>query len=323
VALLGCLATAPLFAQESALRRVSAAGSIGSATQMALWFAKEGRLYEKYGLAADVVNIQTSPLTLAALLAGEIQVAQIGGPAPIFAKLSGADLVIVATIVRNFVFTLVSRSEVNNVRELRGRALGVSRFGALSDFAARYALQKNGLQPDRDVSVVQTGGQAETVSALGSGRINAAALTAPSNILARKMGFKELLDISKLEADTHVNGLVVTRKYLSANEDTMRRFLKAYMEGVALAKKDKAFALKAMERYLRTDDQESLNESYEWIIKQNFVVAPYPAVAGMGLFLDSAKKTNPKAAAAKPEDFVDGRLVRELDDSGFFKSLLR
>jgi ABC-type nitrate/sulfonate/bicarbonate transport system substrate-binding protein len=322
VMLLGFLAAAPLLAQEP-LRRVSAAGSIGSATQMALWFAKEGRFFEKYGLAADVVNIQTSPLTLSALLAGEIQVAQIGGPAPIFAKLSGADLVIVATIVRNFVFSLVSRSEINNVRELKGRALGVSRFGALSDFAARFALQKNGLQPDRDISVVQTGGQAETVAALGSGRINAAALTAPSNILARKAGFKELLDISKLEADTHVNGLVVTRKYLSGNEETVRRFLKAYMESVALAKKDKSFAIKAMARYLRTDDQESLNESYEWIIKQNFVVAPYPAVAGIGAFLDSAKKTNPKAAAAKPEDFVDGRLVKELDDSGFSKSLLR
>jgi ABC-type nitrate/sulfonate/bicarbonate transport system substrate-binding protein len=320
---LSLLVVMPLSAQEQSFRKVSAAGSIGSATQMALWFAKEGRFFEKYGLAGEVVNIQTSPLTLSALLAGEIEVAQIGGPAPIFAKLSGADLVIIATIVRNFVFSLVSRSEVNNVRELKGRSLGVSRFGALSDFAARFALQKNGLQPERDVSVVQTGGQAETVAALGSGRVNAAALTAPSNILARKMGFKELLDISKLEADTHVNGLVVTRKYLSGNEETVRRFLKAYMDSVALAKKDKSFAIKAMARYLRTDDQESLNESYEWIIKQNFVVAPYPAVEGIGTFLDSAKKSNPRAAAARPEDFVDGRLVKELDDAGFFRSLLR
>jgi NitT/TauT family transport system substrate-binding protein len=321
--LFGLAAVAPSPAQEPSLRRVSAAGSIGSATQMALWFAKEGRFFEKHGLAADIVNIQTSPLTLSALLAGEIQFSQIGGPAPVFANLSGADLAIVATIVRNFVFFLITRPEIARVQDLKGRSLGVSRFGALSDFAARFALQKNGLQPDRDVTVVQTGGQAETVAALNSGKIHGAALTAPSNILARKMGFKELLDISKLEADTHVNGVVVTRKYLSANEDTVRRFLKAYTESVAAAKRDKPFALKAMAKFLRTDDQELLDESYEWIIKRNFVAAPYPAAQGLGTFLESVKKTNPKAAAAKPEDFVDSRPVKELDDSGFFASLAR
>jgi ABC-type nitrate/sulfonate/bicarbonate transport system substrate-binding protein len=128
------------------------------------------------------------------------------------------------------------------------------------------------------------------------------------------------MDLSTLDVEYHVNGVVTTRKFLKSNEDTVRRFLKAYIEGAVRGMKDKAFAMKTMGKYFRTDDRELLEETYEMVIKTGFTVPPYPA--GVASFLLELEKPFPKAKGAKPEEFIDKRLVRELDQSGFIKSLL-
>ena len=128
------------------------------------------------------------------------------------------------------------------------------------------------------------------------------------------------LNLSKLDVEYHVNGVVTTRKFLKSNEDTVRRFLRAYIEGAVRGMKDKAFAMKSMGKYFRTDDHEVLEETYEMVIKNGFNVPPYPA--GIQSLLLELEKTVPKAKTAKPEEFADSRLVRELDQSGFIKSLL-
>jgi hypothetical protein len=117
--------------------------------------------------------------------------------------------------------------------------------------------------------------------------------------------------------------VVTTRRYLKTNEDTVRRFMRAYIEGAARAQKDKTFALKAMGRTFRTDDRELLEESYDMIIKSNFVIPPYPSVAGIASLLKGLEQTNPKAKTAKSEDFADSRIVRELDQSGFVKAVMQ
>ena len=128
------------------------------------------------------------------------------------------------------------------------------------------------------------------------------------------------LDLSKLDVEYHVNGVVTTRRLIKSNEDTLRRFFRAYIEGAARGQKDKAFAMKTMGKYFRTDDREVLEETYEMIIKGSFNIPPYPAgVAGL---LEGLDKQFPKAKGAKPEDFIDSRFVRELEQSGFIKSVL-
>ena len=129
--------------------------------------------------------------------------------------------------------------------------------------------------------------------------------------------------MSKLEAEYHINGVVTTRKYLRTQEDVVRRFLKAYVEGAARGQKDKNFALKVMGKYFRTEDREILEESYETTIKSNFAIPPYPSIPGIASLIQGLEKQNPKAKGAKPEEFADGRLVRELDQSGFIKSVLQ
>lgn len=319
--LLAAAFAASASAQEKKLEKIRVGGGSASATQMSMWLAKEGGFYEKNGLAAEAISIPGSSLALQAMLAGEVPIIQLGGAASIQANFSGADTVIVATIVRKFLFSIFARPGIERMEDLRGKIFGATRFGTLSDLAARFALRAHGIDPERDITMVQTGGPAETVTAMAAGKVQAAAISPPATLQARRLKLKELLDLSKLDAEYHVNGVVTSRRFLKSNEDTVRRFLRAYIEGAVRGQKDKSFALKAMGKYFRTDDKELLEESYDGVIKF-FSIPPYPSLQGIASLLEGLEKQNPKAKGAKPEEFSDSRLVRELDQSGFIKSVV-
>jgi NitT/TauT family transport system substrate-binding protein len=307
-------------AQERKLERIRIGGGSVGAPQMTMWFAKEANLYEKHGLAVEAISIPGSSMALQAMLSGEVPIIQLGGTASMQANLAGADTVIVATVLTKFLFSIFSRPEITRIADLKGKLFGATRFGTLSDFASRFALEKSGLNPDRDIAMVQTGGQPETLAALLTARVQAAALSVPAILRAKKANMRELLDMAKLEATIHQNGVVTTRKYLKTHEDTVRRFLRAYIEGAALAKKDKAFAARVMGKYLGTNDREILDDAYERVTS-HLVVPPHPTVEGVAVLLKTLEKTQPKARNAKPEDFIEGRIVRELEESGFIAKL--
>ncbi len=157
-------------AQEKKLEHIRIGGGAVGAAQMTMWFAKEANLYEKYGLAVEAIHIPGSSLALQAMLSGELPIIQLGGPASIQANFAGADTVIVATILKKFLFSIFSRPEITSFAGLKGELFGATRFGTLSDFAARFALEKNGLDPDRDVTMVQTGGGGSFRPAKGPGK---------------------------------------------------------------------------------------------------------------------------------------------------------
>ena len=308
------------FAQEKPLQKFRTGGGSASAAQMSIWFAKEGNFYEKNGLNVEVISIPGSSLAIQAMLSGELPIIQAGGAGPIQAALSGTDTLIVATIAKKFNWWIFSQPGINRIEDLRGKIFGTTRFGTQSDLASRIALRRAGIDPERDITMVQTGGPAETISAMVAGKVHAAAVTPPATLQARKAKLKDLVDLSKLDVEYHVNGVVTTRKFLKSNEDTVRRFLRAYIEGAVRGMKDKAFAMKSMGKYFRTDDHEVLEETYEMVIKNGFNVPPYPA--GIQSLLLELEKTVPKAKTAKPEEFADSRLIKELEQSGFIKSLL-
>jgi len=309
-----------LIAQEKKLERLRVGGGSASAAQMSIWFAKEGGYYEKNGLNVEVISIPGSSLAIQAMLSGELPIIQAGGAGPIQAALSGSDTIILATIVKKFNWWIFGQANVVRMEDLKGKIFGVTRFGTQSDLASRIALRKAGLDPDRDVTIVQTGGPAETVTAMATGRVQAAAISPPATLQAKRFKLKALMDLTKLDVEYHVNGVVTTRRYLKANEDIARRFLRAYIEGAVRGMKDKAFAMKTMGTYFRTNDKEVLDETYELSIHNGFNVPPYPA--GVADLLQDLERTVPKAKGAKPDDFIDDRLVRELDQSGFIKALL-
>lgn len=324
-AALALVLAAPAPAQEKTdrLDRIRVARASDSATEAALWFAKEGGFFEKHGIFAELIRFQGSSLVVTTMLSGEVAISQIGAAAVVDADLAGGDLTHIATIIRNFVFYIFSRPEIERMADLKGKAMGTSRYGAISDFAARFALAKNGLAPEKDVAILQTGGPSESVAALAANRIQAVALTAPATVRARKLGLRPLLDISKIEANFPFNGIVVRRSFLKANGDLLKRFLMAYVEGVARAEKDPAFAKKVMAKYFKTDDREILDESYDWIVRQNFTLPPYPAVPGLATILAAVAERNPRAKAMKPEDFADAAIVEDLDKSGFIANAVK
>ncbi len=310
----------PTAAQDKKLEKIRVGGGSVGAPQMTMWFAKEAGFYEKHGLAVEAISIPGSSMALQAMLSGEVPIIQLGGTASMLANFAGADTVIVATILKKFLFSIFSRPDISRIADLKGKLFGATRFGTLSDFASRFALEKSGLNPERDITMVQTGGQPETVLALLTGKVQAAALSVPATMRARKANMRELLDMAKLEATIHQNGVVTTRKYLKTNEDTVRRFLRAYIEGAALAKKDKAFASRVMAKYLGTNDRELLDDAYERVML-HLEIPPYPTAEGVGVLLKTLEKAQPKAREAKPEDFIDSRLVREIEKSGFIDRL--
>ncbi len=317
-ALTVCVASS-VFAQEKKLERIRTGGGSASAAQMSIWFAKEGGYYEKNGLSVEVISIPGSSLAIQAMLSGELPIIQAGGAGPIQAAISGTDTVVVATIAKKFNWWIFAQPNLTRMEDLRGKVFGTTRFGTQSDLASRIALRKAGIDPERDITMVQTGGP-ETISAMVAGKVHAAAISPPATMQARRVKLRDLMDLSNLDVEYHVNGVVTTRRYLKTNEDTVRRVLRAYIEGAVRGMKDKAFAIKTMGRYFRTDDRDLLEETYEMSIKTGFTVPPYPA--GIASLLQDLEKTQPKAKGAKPEDFTDARLVRELDQSGFIKSVV-
>lgn len=319
LALTACFSSA-LEAQEKRLEKLQTGGGSASATQMSLWLAKEGNYYQKHGLNVEVISIPGSSLALQAMLSGELPIIQAGGAGPIQTSLSGADTVIIATIAKKFNWWIFSQPNITRMEDLKGKVFGTTRFGTQSDLASRIALRRYGIDPERDITMVQTGGPAETVSAMMTGKVHAAAITPPATLQAKKVKLRELLDLSKLDVEYHVNGLVTTRRFIKSNEDVVRRFLMAYIEGAARGQKDKPFAMKTMAKYFRSDDRELLEETYELIIKDGFSLPPYPA--GVANLLQGLEAQYPKAKGAKPEDFVDSRFVRELEQNGFIKSVL-
>jgi ABC-type nitrate/sulfonate/bicarbonate transport system substrate-binding protein len=307
-------------AQGKKLEKIRVGGGSVGAPQMTMWYAKEANLYEKHGLAVEAIHIPGSSMALQAMLSGEVPIIQLGGAASMQANLAGADTVIVATVLKKFLFSIFSRPEITRIADLKGKLFGATRFGTLSDFASRFALERNGLNPERDITMVQTGGQPETVMALITGKVQAAALSVPATMRAKQANMRELLDMAKLEATIHQNGVVTTRRYLKNNEDTVRRFLRAYTEGAVLAKRDKVFAARVMAKYLGTQDREMLDDAYERVTR-HLEVPPYPSVEGVAVLLKTLEKTQPKAQTVNPEDFIDPRLIREIANSGFIDKL--
>src|SRR5215468_2957341 len=235
-------------AQDKKLDKIRVGGGSASTTQMSLWLAKEGNYYDTHGLNVEAISIPGSSLALQAMLAGELPIIQLGGAASIQANLAGADTVIIATIVKKFLFWVYAVPGINRIEDLKGKVFGVTRFGTLSDLASRIALRAHGVEPDRDVTMVQTGGPAEGLSAMAAGKVTAASLSPPGTLQARKLKFKLLFDMTKLDAEYHINGVLTTRKFLRSSEDTVRRFLRGYVEGAARGQRDKNFAFKVMSK---------------------------------------------------------------------------
>lgn len=285
-----------------------------SGSHAALWVTKEAGLFEKYGLLVDLIYLGGGQATKV-LLAGTSPIISISGPAPITATVRGGDAVLVSCILNTFVFSIMSRPEIEKPEGLRGKKLGVSRFGAATDFALRYTLKRWGMEAGRDVTVIQIGGVPEILGAMQAGSIDAGVLSSPSTLHAKKAGLRELVDMGTLGIDYPGSCVVTTRKFLRENRPTLKAFLKAFTEGTQKTLTDKAFAGKVISKYTRVTDAEIVEVTYSDLVR-HIQPIPRPTTAGVKLILDQLSATEPKALGMKPEALIDTSILQELEAEG-------
>ena len=306
-------------AQSKPLKKIRVGVSAVSMGNIILYVMKEGRLYEKYGLDAEVIAMNGSGISSKALISGGIDIAPIATPTVISANLAGADMQILAHTLPGVVHALMVKPEIKRVEDLKGKKIAVSSLGSLTDFLVRYIAKKKGLNPDRDVTLIQTGGDPDRILALSSGVVDGAALSHPAYGRAQQLGFPMLWDSAK-EMNYPWIEITTRRTIIKSDRDMVMNYMKAHMEGIALFKRDREFGKRVIKKTLRVDDEELLNDSYE-IFSKAFIPAPYPNLPGMKTSYEYVAMTRADVWNHKPEEFADSSFVTELDKSGFIKSL--
>ena len=284
------------------------------------WIAKDAGIFQRHGLDVELVYIAAGSRAVQTLVGGSIDVAAIGGPAGVDARLAGADTVYIAIPVNRVIVFTVAAPQIQRVEELRGKSIGVTRIGTVTDYFTRLYLRQNGLVPDRDVMVRQTGGLPETVAALKAGQVHAGTFGFPAVLHAKAAGFRVLVDYSTQGFRYPLSGVVVTQKLLRSNETAIRRFLEAHIEAVHRFKTDANFAMNVIGKYTQTTDRSMLEETQR-VYASAFERVPYPDPDDLKLGVTQVSETNPRARGADPREFVDGRLLREIEASGFVKKL--
>ena len=309
----------PGFSQTKPLKKIRVGVPSVSMGNIIIFVTKEAKLYEKHGLDAEVITMNGSGIASKALISGNIEISPIATPTVINANLAGSDMAILAHTMPGVIHALMVKPEIKRPEELRGKKIAVSSLGSLTDFLIRYIARKKGLNPDRDLTLIQTGGDAERIVALKSGVVDGAAMSHPGYGRAQRMGFSMLWDSAK-EVNYPWMEVTARKATIKSDRQTIMNYMKAHLEGIALFKKDREFSKKVIKKTLRLDDEELINESYE-IFSQAFLPAPYPNLAGMKTSYEYVATTRPEVWKHKPDEFADSSFVEELDKSGFIQQL--
>lgn len=307
----------PALAQP--LMRIAYSSISGNYTP--LWIAAETGAFKEVGLDAQLVYISGGPVLTQALLAGDIHIGFSNGGSAVRAIYSGADLLVVGIAVDRFIFSMMGKPEIRTVAALKGKKLGVVRLGGATDVAARIALERNGLVPDKEVAILQIGGLTEILGGLRAGRIDAAILSPPTMWQAEKLGFHELVDITAVGI-AYPNPAIVTRKTYSRNRaEDIHNFMKAYALGTKRMKTNQALTKKVLAKYTRTEDAEIIDKLYQFYAFKILQKAPYITPAAIKSAIDEIAEKTPQIKNVPATNFYDDRFVNDLETSGFLQKL--
>jgi NitT/TauT family transport system substrate-binding protein len=284
-----------------------------------LWIAKELDLFERQGIQCSPIYM-ASTLAYQAMLAGETNFAVGASIPPVQARLGGADPLILVTYTNGFTFSVVARPPVQQPVDLRGKRIGVTRFGAPTDFGARIALKQWGLVPGKDVTIIQLGALPEAFAALKGGSVQAAVLPPPFSTEAMRQGMVQLIDFNQSDIEFIGVGLTSTARFVSTHDDVTRRVVRALVEGIWAFKGNREATLRAIEKYTRLTDRNLLEETYQ-SNRKVVRLAPRTTEAAVRNVLEALADQNPKARGANPQDFYTNRFIDDLEQTGFMREL--
>jgi NitT/TauT family transport system substrate-binding protein len=308
---------------ERPLEKVTIAYSSVSGNMAPLWVAYERGYFRKHGLDAQLVFIESGSTAVQSLISQDVAFAQMAGAAAIQSQLRGSDVVLIAGFLNTLDYQFMVDKSIAQPDQLKGKAVAVSRFGSSSDFATRYALEKYGLVPQKDVTILEIGSQPARFAALESGQVQGAMVAVPATLRAKALGFHALADLQMLGLEYQHTALATTQSLIKSRPDLVRNVMRAFIEAVHYYKTQRAESLNVLAKYLKTSDAAVLNEVYENIGLTLLPQKPYPTLRGIAVMLRELSGREPKAASARPEQFVDLTFITELDSSGFIDSLYK
>jgi NitT/TauT family transport system substrate-binding protein len=313
------LAFSSLLPAASALDRLRVAYSALNASQSYLWVAQDLGLYRKYGMDVDLLYINSGSMNIAALLGGSIQIAG-GGPVSIEARLRGIRLLILANPMPFVAANLVVHPDIKTISDLAGKFAGISRFGSSTDQGFRYLFRKNGMNLDRDLKMLQFGGDSSRVAALKAGKIQYTFLGAAATEQAKSLGFRVMATAQQLAIPFPWTSVVVDESWLPANRDVAYRYLKSLTEASWAMKHQRAQAEKIIGKYMKVADPKLIGMEYEFVISL-LPEYPAPTIEGTRLILENFAKEYPDAPKRDPKEFVDGSFIDRLKQERFVETL--
>ena len=307
----------------SQAKKIKVGYSSDAPGSLVTWLAREAGIFAKNGLDADLVRTRTT-IGVMALLSGELDFIQASGPVVLESALRGSDLVYIAGGMSTLDFIFMSQPEIKSAEMLKGGVVGLASIRGASLVATEFALQKLGLN-SKDVKFIVIGGTPERLISMRNKRLQATLLSPPTSIVAEREGFNVLADVGALGLPFLHNGIAASRRFVRDNPETARRYVKAQVEAVHLMKTERKTSVAVLGKYLRqTANKEILERSYELSSTDDkYSRKQYPSLPGIQTVLDAIADENPKAKSARPEQFVDTRFIKELDDSGYIDGLYK
>ncbi|HEY7320926.1 MAG TPA: ABC transporter substrate-binding protein [Candidatus Binatia bacterium] len=302
--------------------RVTLVYSFTSGSTLPLWVAQEAGLFRKYNLETLLVSVQGSARGAQALLSGDADVAALGGEVVVLSALKGGDMKIFAGMVDVFPSTIFAAKNITRPDQLKGKKIAISTFGSSSDFSVRYALRKFGLNPDKDVTILQIGNQPNRFAALTSGAVEATIINPPLTLQAKRLGYQPLADLAATGLQYPQAELASLPGYMKSHEDVMRRLVRAHTESLYLIHTQKAASQKSLEKFMKMNDPQVIEETIE-SYRNYFPKKPYPSAQALRFVIDYLGEKQPAVRKLNPENLLEPRFVRELDESGFIDQLYR
>jgi ABC-type nitrate/sulfonate/bicarbonate transport system substrate-binding protein len=294
-----------------------------SALHSAVWVAEQKGLFRKHGIDPEViVTGQGGTAGIGALLANDIQMASSAGDVLVAAALRGGDTVMVAGVVNKGLQRIVTKPDIKNPADLKGKRIGVTRIGAVSHSVLLMMLQRWKMSAS-DVQVMQVGSSPNMLAAMDKGGLEGAVLTIPSMFVAEDRGYRTLLDMADTDIYYLHTMIATTGAYIKHNRDKVMRFLRGYVEGIAYVKQNRQESVEVVKKKLRigVEQERNLVKAIDLLSDKYYEQVPYPSMRGVETVLGFVARDNPQAKGADPKSFVDESLLREIDQSGFIKKL--
>jgi len=300
-------------AQEMNLRAVYNALS---GVMAPIWVAQDAGLFTKHGVNVDLKYLAATTAVQGMLGGGE-EIGLVGNQG-IDAKLEGADLTYVASGLPVFVFQIYGRPETKTLADLKGKVVAVTQPAASTDYAMRIVLKRNGLEPDKDVRILYAQDINGVLTSVSAGNAAAGIMSAPTSIRAKAAGLRAIVDVTALKVPFLFTAMLSSAKVIREKNEAVTRFLRGYIESLAVIRKDKETTMRSMGKFLKTTDQAVLESVYD-DYKDVFPTTPLMTAAEVKAVLDVAK--SPKAKQMKPEEFFDNSIVQKIQASGFIEQV--